>query len=306
MELRQLRYLIAIANEGSFTRAAQSANVAQPALSRQIQKLENELGLPLVDRTTRRVTITPAGQEVVAAGRRVLGEVDALRCSLQQTINLLQGTVTIGVTQTPGPVDLPRVLAAFSRRHGGVELILREGLSVNLASQLREDRLDLALVSAINASDRRQLELQRCRVERLAVLLPTDHRLAARRHLTIADLRDERFVSFSPGATIRDSVERAATRAGFVPRASLESNDVDRTAALVAEGLGVAVLPESDAHRGGPNTVAVALRGPKLRYEIFVARRAHRHLTPAASALHTAILADAGADEPGPAITHQS
>lgn len=103
MELRQLRYFIALADEGSFTRAAQSANVAQPALSRQIQKLENELGLPLVDRTPRHVAITPAGQEVAAAGRRVLGELDALKHSLQQTTNLLQGTVTIGVTQTPDP-----------------------------------------------------------------------------------------------------------------------------------------------------------------------------------------------------------
>jgi len=302
MELRQLRYFIALAEEGSFTRAAHHANVAQPALSRQIQKLENELGLPLVDRTTRRVAITPAGHEVAAAGRRVLGELEALKHSLQQTMDLLQGTVTIGVTRTPGPVDVPRLLASFSRQHGAVELILREGLSVDLAGQLREDRIDLALVSAISLRERRQLELQRCRVEQLAVLLPATHQLATRRTLSIGDLRDERFVSFSHGATIRHAVERAAARAGFVPRASLETNDVDRTAALVAEGLGVAVLPETDARRGGPNTVAVALRTPTLRYEIFVAWRAHRHLTPAAQALRTAILDDA--DAPTHKATH--
>jgi DNA-binding transcriptional LysR family regulator len=301
MELRQLRYLLALAEEGSFTRAAQTANVAQPALSRQIQKLENELGLPLVDRTTHRLAITPAGQEVVAAGRRVLGELDALRHSLQQTRALLRGTVTIGVTQTPGPMDVPRLLAAFSRRHSGVELIVREGLSVQLASQLREDRIELALISAIGTRERRQLELKRCRAERLVVLLPAGHRLAMRRHLSIAELRDENFVSFTPGATIRDAVERVATRAGFFPSASLETNDVGRTAALVAEGLGVAVLPNSDARRGGPDTVAVALRAPTLRYEIFVAWRAHRHLTPAADALRTAILDDANEDDrPGP------
>jgi DNA-binding transcriptional LysR family regulator len=298
MELRQLRYFIALAEEGSFTRAAQNASVAQPALSRQIQKLEDELGLPLVDRTSRRVALTPAGQEVVAAGRRVLGELEALRYSLQQTMKLLQGAVTIGVTQTPGPIDVPRVLAAFSRQNGGVELILREGLSVELASQLREDRIDLALISAISARERRQLELQRCRVERLVVLLPAGHRLAARKHLAITDLRDERFVSFSPGATIRQSIERAAARAGFVPRASLETNDVDRMASLVAEGLGVAVLPASDARRGWQNTVAVALRTPTLRYEIFLAWRAHRRLTPAAEALRTAILDDAKQSDP--------
>jgi len=290
MELRQLRYLLALAEEGSFTRAAQSASVAQPALSRQIQKLENELGLPLVDRTTHRMAITPAGQEVVAAGRRVLDELETLKHSLAQTRGLLRGSVTIAVTQTPGPMDVPRLLAAFRRGHSGVELIVREGLSVDLAAQLREDRIELALISAIHPRERRQLELSRCRAERLVVLLAAGHPLAKRRHLSIGDLRDENFVSFTPGATIRDAVERAATRAGFLPRASLETNDVGRTIALVAEGLGVAVLPGSDARRGGPDTAVVALHAPTLRYEIFLAWRAHRHLTPAANALRTAIL----------------
>lgn len=294
MELRQLRYLIALADEGSFTRAALSARVAQPALSRQIQNLEGELGLPLVDRTTRHVAITAAGQEVVATGRRVLGELDALTHSLQRTKNLWQGTATIGVTQTPGPLNLPAVIAAFSRRHEGVELIVREGLSVDLASQLREDRIDLALISAIGTRERRQLELQRCRVEALTVLLPAGHPLATRRSLTVADLRDQRFVGFAPGATIRHAVERAAARAGFIPRVSFETNDVTRAGALVAEGLGITVLPESDARRAGSNTVAVPLRKPTLRYEIFVAWRAQRRLTPAAEALRGAILDDAG------------
>jgi DNA-binding transcriptional LysR family regulator len=297
MELRQLRYLVALAEQGSFTRAAQSIRVAQPALSRQIQKLESELGLALVDRTTRHVRITPAGQDVVATSRRVLGELDALKHSLEQTTNLLQGTIRVGVTRTPGPMDVPRLLAAFGRQHPGIELIVREGLSVDLADQLREDRLDLALISAISATQRRQLELQRCRTERLVVLLPADHRFAARKKLSIADLRNERFVAFSPGATIRDAVERAAVRAGFTPRASLETNDVDRAIGLVAEGLGVAVLPDSDARRGDRlGTFAVALHAPTLRYEIFVGWRAQRHLAPAAAALLMAILDDANRD----------
>jgi LysR family transcriptional regulator, transcription activator of glutamate synthase operon len=292
MELRQLRYLIALAHEGSFTRAAERSNVAQPALSRQIQKLEGELGLPLVDRTTRRVALTSAGREVVAAGERILDELEALNQSLRQTMNLLQGIVTIGVTQTPGPVKVPKLLAAFQRRHPGVELVVREGLSVDLAGQLREDRIELALVSAISAPDRDQLDLERCRAERLSVLLPATHHLASRRHLSIADLRDERFVSFPPGATIRQTVERAAATAGFVPRASLETNDVGRMVALVAESLGVAVLPDSDAPRENPNTAVVALREPSLLYEIFVASRARRRLAPAAAALREAILSD--------------
>lgn len=290
MELRQLRYFVALAEERSFTRAARAANVAQPALSRQIHKLENELGLPLVDRTTRHVTITPAGQDLLAAARRVLGEIEALTDSLQQTRDLLRGRVMIGVTQTPGPMDVPTVLAAFSRAHPGVELIVREGLSVDLASQLRDDRIDLALISAIGSRERRQLETRLCSTENLTVLLPVEHRLAARKQVTIAELRNETFIGFPPGATIREVVERVAKQAGFKPRLTFETYDVHRAGALVGEGLGVAVLPESDARRGGPETISVPLRVPTLRYEVFAAWRAQRRLTPAATALREAIL----------------
>lgn len=294
MEVRQLQYLIALDDEGSFTRAAEHAHVAQPALSRQIQKLERELGLPLVDRTTRRVALTAAGHEVVAAARRALGELEALKQSLCQTTKLLQGSVTIGVTQTPGPMDIPRELAAFSRRYPGVELIVREGLSVSLAAELREDRLDVAVVSGINSRERHQLQFEPCRVECLVALLPAEHRLASRQRLSIADLRNERFVSFPPGATIRQAVDRAAAKAAFVPRASIETNDAGRAMSLVAEGLGVAVLPDTDARRGSTHTVAVQLRAPTLRYEIFVAWRARRSLAPAAQALRSALLSTDG------------
>jgi DNA-binding transcriptional LysR family regulator len=291
MELRQLRYLIAIAEEGSFTRAAAFTHVAQPALSRQIQKLERELGLPLVDRTTRRATLTPAGHQAVAAARRALRELETLAHALQQTRTLLTGTVTIGVTQTPGPMDFPRELAAFSRRHPGIELLVREGLSVDLASQLREDRIDLAVISGISVRDRRQLELRATHSEPLMALLPADHKLSARRRLRVADLRDDRFISFPPRATIRREVDRAAAAVGYVPHASIETNDVGRAAALVGEGLGVAILPESHARRGGPTTAAVPLRAPTLRYQIHIASRAGRQLAPAADALRTSLLA---------------
>jgi DNA-binding transcriptional LysR family regulator len=289
MELRQLSYLVALADEGSFTRAAQRANVAQSALSRQIQKLERELGVPLVDRTSRRMSLTPAGQEVVDTARRTLAGLDELRASLQQTVTLLRGHVVLGLTQTPGPVDIPRLLAAFHRAHPGVELVVREALSLSLAEQLRADQLDLALISGIRVADRRGLETVSLATEELRVLLPANHRLAARRSIRIADLRDERFLSFPAGATIRRSVTAAAKEAGYTPRVAFEISDVARTAALVAQGLGVAVIPASDAQRVEPDTPTVALHRPSLRHEVLLAWRAGRTLSPAAQALHAAV-----------------
>lgn len=153
MEFRQLRYLVALADERHFTRAAARSHVAQPALSQQLRKLEDELGLPLVDRTTRRVALTEAGELLVARARRVLAELDAAGAELQQVSGLLAGRVTIGLTQTPGPLDLLPLLADFHARFPAVELAVREDLSTTLAAQLRADELDVALLSTVARGD---------------------------------------------------------------------------------------------------------------------------------------------------------
>lgn len=297
MELRQLRYLLALADEGSFTRAAQQSNVAQPALSRQIQKLEQELGVPLVDRTSRRVALTAVGHEVVETARRTLGELDEMRASLRKTVRLLRGRVVFGLTQTPGPVDVGATLAAFHRANPGVELVVREALSVRLAEQLRADRFDLALISGIPERDRQGLELVRLATDELRVLLPVGHRLADRTEIRVAELGGERFLSFPPGATIRHSVAAAAKDAGYTPDVAFEISDVARTAALVGQGLGVAVVPGSDAERltaaGRSTTVSIALRRPRLRHEVLLAWRRGRTLSPAAAALRDVVRAQA-------------
>src|SRR3954452_10121533 len=120
MELHQLRYLVLLAEELNFTRAARRGNVAQPALSRQIRKLEDELGVPLVDRTTRRVRLTPAGAEFAERTRTILHALDGAREARREAAQLLSGRVLLGVTQTPGSVDVPQLLAGFHGRHPAV------------------------------------------------------------------------------------------------------------------------------------------------------------------------------------------
>jgi LysR family transcriptional activator of glutamate synthase operon len=274
MELRQLRYLVALADEGHFTRAAARERVAQPALSQQIRKLEDQLGLALFDRTTRRVRTTEAGALLAARARRILSELDDAGSELQRLTGLVAGRVTIGLTQTPGPFDLPRLLAAFHARFPQVELAVREDLSTVLAEQLRSDTLDLAFLSLVEQDQRRGLELQPLARERLVVALPADHRLAHRRQLKIGDLRDERFVAFFEGATIREAVRQIALEAGFEPRIAFETREVARARAFVAEGLGVAVLPRSDAQAPGPPVRIAELRGPSLVHRISPAARA--------------------------------
>ncbi|MDO8186051.1 LysR substrate-binding domain-containing protein [Conexibacter sp. JD483] len=284
MELRQLRYLVALADERHFTRAALRCHVAQPALSQQIGKLEGELGVALVERTTRRVALTGAGEALVARARRVLAELDAADAELQQLTGLLAGRLTIGITQTPGPFDLLPLLRRFHRSHPGVELAVREGLSTDLADELRAGALDVALLSRLPAAGRERLTLQPLASEPLVAVLPPAHRLAGRRRIDLGELRAEPFVVFHDGATIREAVAAAALAAGFAPRVAFEIQEVGRTRAVVSAGLGVAVLPRSDATAPGPR-VAVAELRPRLRHEIALATRADGAHTPAAQAL---------------------
>src|ERR1700756_2387541 len=204
MELRQLRYLVALAEELNFTRAAANEHVAQPALSQQIRRLEQEVGLALVERTTRRVTITEAGRTLVARARRILAEVDAATGEMQAVAGVRSGHLMVGTMHTMGPVDVSLALAVFHQRHPGVELTVREQSSEELAEMLRDDVLDLAFLSVTDRMESHGLGLRQLVSEELVVVLPADHQLAERGTLRMADLAGEQFISYREGARLRE------------------------------------------------------------------------------------------------------
>jgi LysR family transcriptional regulator, transcription activator of glutamate synthase operon len=283
MELRQLRYLVALADEQHFTRAAAREHIAQPALSQQLRRLEREVGLPLVDRTTRRVTLTDAGEILVARARRILSEVDAADAELQALSGVRTGHVTVGAMHTMGPVDISHALAVFHQRHPAVELTVREQSSEELAEMLRDDVLDLAFLSVTERIESHCLGLHQLVSEELVVLLPHDHPLAGRRRLRMAELADEHFISYRDGARLRELLSIAARRAGFEPRIKLESNESERIRRLVARGMGVAILPLSDAQRSQQHLAVAALTEPSLSRDITLAWREGRRHGPAAA-----------------------
>ena len=247
MELRQLRYLVALAEELNFTRAAEREHVAQPALSQQIRRLEDEVGLTLVERTTRHVALTDAGEVLVVRARRVLAELDAAGTELQALRGMDTGHVTIGAMHTMGPIDLSLALALFHDLHPGVGLTVREQSSEEMAEMLRVDELDLAFLSVTERVEAHGLGLHQLVSEELVVLLPLVHPLSGRAEVRMAELADEQFISFRAGARLRELLFAAGREAGFEPRVTLESNESQRIRRLVARGLGVAILPRSDA-----------------------------------------------------------
>jgi len=284
MELRQLRYLIALAEERHFTRAAAREHIAQPALSQQIRRLEAELGLTLVERTTRRVAMTDAGDLLVARARRAIAELDAAQAELQSLAGIHSGRLSVGALHTMGPVDLSLLLSSFHRSYPEVELTVREQSSEELAGMLRDDEIDLAFLSVTERIQSRGLRLHRLVTEELVVVLPTVHRLAKRQGVSLAELAQDVFISFREGSRLRELLGSAAAAAGFQPRIALESNESRRIRSLVSSGLGVAILPRSDAEGPGARVVVAALIGPPLTRDVTLAARAQRRLSPAAQA----------------------
>jgi DNA-binding transcriptional LysR family regulator len=182
-----------------------------------------------------------------------------------------------------GPVDVSLALAIFHERHPGVELTVREHSSEELAEMLRVDDLDLAFLSVTERIESHGLGLQQLVSEELVAVLPLDHRLGRRRRIRMAELAEERFISYREGSRLRELLVSAGHEAGFEPRVTLESNESQRIRRLVARGLGVAILPRSDAAGPGAEIAAVTLVTPQLTRDITLAWREDRRHAPAAA-----------------------
>jgi LysR family transcriptional activator of glutamate synthase operon len=284
MDFRQLRYLVALADEGNFTRAAAREHIAQPALSQQIRKLEQELGVGLVERTTRKVALTRAGRLLVARARSMLAELEATHAEIEALRGAFTGRVSVGAMHTMGPIDVSLVLATFHRRHPGVELTVREQSSEELAELVRIDQLDLAFLSVTERVESHGLGLAQLVSEELVAIVGTDHRLAGRQRIGLEELAEDEFVSYREGSRLRELLLSAAEDAGFEPKILLESNESQRVRRLVARGMGVAILPRSDCVDPGADVAMLTLTGPALTRDITLAWREGRRRSPAAAA----------------------
>jgi LysR family transcriptional regulator, transcription activator of glutamate synthase operon len=275
---------VALAEELSFTRAAAAEHIAQPALSQQIRRLEEEVGVGLVERTTRKVALTEAGELLAVRARRILAEIEIAREELEALRGVNVGHVTIGAIHTMGPIDLSLALAAFHEAHPGVALTVREQASEECAELLRADELDLAFLSVTERVESHELALHQLIAEELMVLLPSRHVLAGRSRVRMAELAQEEFISFRQGARLRELLFSAGRDAEFEPRVTLESNEAQRIRALVSRGLGVAILPRFDALVPTSDVVARPIVDPVLRRDITLAWRAGRRQSPATAA----------------------
>jgi LysR family hydrogen peroxide-inducible transcriptional activator len=242
MELHQLEYLLAVAEEGSVTRAAEKLMLAQPSLSQQLRKLEREVGQPLFDRLPRGVVLTEAGRRLVEDARRILAGVQDARRHVADARSGVGGPLTVGVIPTVAPFVVPRLTAAFLGDFPEVELTLIEDVTQGLVDRLERAEIDLALASSVEAS--RRVLVERVATETLWLLVPARHRLAGRSTIAWPSLRRERFLVLQSMHCLGGQVQQVCTKKGLVPRIVSQGAQLVTIAAMVSAGLGVSIVPD--------------------------------------------------------------
>lgn len=262
VELQQLRYVVALAQERSFTRAAERCFVVQSALSHQVKALERELGVVLFARTSRRVEVTPAGEAFLVGARASLEAAERAVADAAATLGEVRGSLGLGVIPTVTAIDVPRTLARFHQEHPSVAVRLRGGGSDEFVTAIAAGNLDVAILGLADSAPPRGVAVRELKRERLVAVLPADHRLAGRRRLGLGDLADERFIDFPAGRPGREQSDLAFASAGLQREVAFEATAIDLMLGLIEQSLGVALLSPGVVPPGSGCTCVPVTDGP--------------------------------------------
>ncbi len=283
MDLRQLSYFVAVAEERQFTRASVRVSIAQPAVSAQIGRLERELGEKLFHRDQRAVALTEAGEALLPHARAALAAAERGRDTIASLRGLLHGRLRIGVSR---PLDnrLGQALGEFHRAHPAIEIMLTEQHNEPLVHALATGDLDAAVVGLPGQPLPPQIQTRVIAIEPLVLAVARDDPLSGRKGITVGALREQPMITLTQGSGLRGVLEHACRQAGFTPRIVAETSELASMVELAGEGLGVAILPRSAI--GHLNLSVLEITRPRLQRRTALAWNS-ANTTPAGRAFLT-------------------
>jgi len=284
MEMHQLRYFLAVAKTGNFSRAAEECHVAQPSLSQQILKLEDELGEPLFERLRSRAVLTVAGELLRKRAETILKEAEQARREVGDLNGEIRGKVTLGVIPTIAPYLLPSIARGFIKSHPRVELVMHEEITPRLLSSLESNELDLAIMSQPFGSSR--IHMHQLFTEELLLVLPAGHPLLKKTRISLDDLAPEKFILMQEGHCLGDQALQFCREGGFHPQITCRSAQVETIQGLVQAGLGVSLIPAMARKTPCPRQLEYrSISGKKPTRSITLHWQANRQFSRAATAL---------------------
>jgi len=257
MNLRDLEYLVALAETRHFGRAAERCHVSQPTLSAQLRKLEGYLGVALVERRPRRVTLTPAGEAVIERARRMLQDADDIRSLARARQDPLSGPLKVGLIPTLGPYLLPRVAPKIAKALPKLALLLHEYQTAPLIERTLGGELDLAILAL--PADTKGLVTRPLFAESFLVAMPEGHRLAAKKRVKATDLKDEKLLLLEEGHCLRDQALEVCGHVGTEEQA-FRATSLETLRQMVASGLGLTLLPGLAAEGPFARAAGLAVR----------------------------------------------
>ena len=284
MELRHLRTIEAIARHRSLTKAGEELHLTQSAVSQQIRRLEQELGIEAFRRTSRSVELTAEGRVILGYAERVLAEVDGLQSELEEFTGLLRGELRIGGVYPTGPYDLFGMLADFRAAHPEIAIHMVEDTQDNLLAALRSDELDCAFTALDPDALGDEFTATLLSEEELVVALPTGHPLCARPHVTFEELAAEDLIAYRENSALRRRLEQAMTALDLEPRKPFICTEMAAVRGLASKGLGLAVIPRSVAEEPGPPIELRPIGPERLTWPIALVWRVTRRQAPAGKA----------------------
>src|SRR5436309_3800069 len=280
MELYQLQYFIEVARNRNFTRAARRLNLATPALSLQIQKLEKELGIRLFNRGQKETVLTAAGETLFEKAQELLTMADSVKQSVAEVSDLRAGRLTLAFVSSLGTRWLPEIFRDFRSSFPCLNLLTHEESSLGVAALMEDATAELGFLEL--PTNNQLFEVKEIWNEPFYAVVPTDHPLASKKNISLQQLEKDSFV-VKRGESRQQTIE-ACRAAGFEPRIACECSEQETKIALVQAGLGVLLLPQLDAYFLREGVVAIPIREPKLLREVGLIHRRGKELSAAAQA----------------------
>ncbi len=278
--IQHIRAFLAVAHSGSFTKAAVELNLSPSALTVQIQQLEEWLGVALLERSPRHVSLTAAGQNNLQPMEKLLLDLDNIVSGSRDLAALRRGVVTLAALPSMCSSSLPIILREFRTRFPGIEVRLRDVVAQRIDALVREGEVDFGL--GVRARMSHGLEFEGLMVDRLRLFVPAAHPLAPRTSVSLADLAGQPIILTGRDSSVRERVEQLFADEGLALVPGLEANYMSTVLALVRQGLGMTLLPES-ADEGRSDTVQVPIDHPGVSREIGLITRTGQTQSPAAN-----------------------
>jgi DNA-binding transcriptional LysR family regulator len=288
LDVRRMKVLREVAARGSFSAAAEALSFTQSAISQQVAALERETGTKLVERGPRGIRLTQAGEVVVKHADAVLSRLSCAEEELQALAGLRGGKLSLSTFQSAGATLVPRAVSAFHRRYPEVELALTQAEPDDATVLMRAGELDLAIVydfDGIPGGLDESLDKVHLIDDRYDLLVARDHSLAEKSRIRMADLAEERWINSTGGCGCRQAVLHACAQAGFEPRVSFETDEIMAVQALVANGMGVTLMPQLALTAVHPGVAVRPLGREAPMRHIYAARPRDAYRSPATQAM---------------------